>query len=107
MVQEHSLTARPDCLPNFLERGGSGTCRGTGGSRAIAAGLHQPESAIGRLPAERTSSRRPEATVSANGVAICGKDLMCPDLLSEIVLVCVGIILVSLLLFIVAAFVRN
>ena len=36
------------------------------------------------------------------------KDLMCPDLLSEIVLLSVGVlILVSLLLFIVAAFART
>jgi hypothetical protein len=36
------------------------------------------------------------------------KDLMCPDLLSEIVLVGVGmLILGSLLLFIVTAFARN
>ena len=40
--------------------------------------------------------------------AMRSKDLMCPDLLSEIVLVGVSVqILGSLLLFIVAAFVRN
>jgi hypothetical protein len=75
----------------------------------FAADLHQPESAIGRLPAEGTSSQRPRRIGSLRtGKRMRSKDLMCRDLLSEIVLVGVGmLILGSLLLFIVAAFARN
>ena len=75
----------------------------------FAADLHQPESAIGRLPAEGTSSQRPRRNGSGErGSAMRSKDLMCRDLLSEIVLVGVGmVILGSLLFFIVAAFARN
>lgn len=105
MAQEHSLTARPIRLPNFLRERGWGASRGTGGSRTIAAGL--PSAGIGNRPPPSGGHflSAPEATVSANREAQCGKDLMCPDLLSEIVLV--GLILVTRLLLLVAAFVRN
>jgi hypothetical protein len=98
------FTSQAIAYLTFL-REGLGVLPGTGGSRAIAADLHQPESAIRRLPAEGTSSRRPRRNGSCErGSAMRDKDLMCPDLLGEIVLVGVGMILVSLLLFIVAAF---
>ena len=52
---------------------------------------------------------RPPETVHTDGrSAMRSKDLMCPDLLSEIVLLGFGtLIFVSLLLFIVAAFART
>ena len=92
----------------FLREGEWGLTR-TGGSRAIAADLHQPESAIGRLPVEGTSSGPPpNATFCKRERQMRSKDLMGPDLLSEIVLLGAGmLILVSLLRFIVAAFTRT
>ena len=96
-----SLSAKPGGLPTFLRAG----LPGRSGSRAIAAD-HQPESAIGRLPTEGTLAGRPDKQQAPEKreKRMRSKDLMGPDLLSEIVLLGFGeLIFVSLLLILIAA----
>ena len=92
----------------YLPLGGAGLPR-QGGSRAIAADIHQPESATGRLPRGHFVRAAPDMQQApANGrSAMRSKDLMSPDLLSEIALLGFGmLILASLLLFLVTALTR-
>ena len=108
MAQEHRLSARPDELPYPFLQIGVRVCR-TGGSRATAADLssagirnRSPSSGGHFVPAA------PDTTVPVDRrSAMRSKDLMCPDLLSEIVLLGVGVlILVALLLLTVTALTR-
>ena len=108
MPRESSLSGNPDGLSIFL-RGGLARTRWFVGHFPD---IHQRESTIviafygGHFA--RAVPRHAAGSLTNGRSVMRSKDLMSPDLVSEIVLLGVGtLILISLLLFIVAAFTRT